>query len=902
MAEDDIKGLASRINSIAAKAPVGDNNVEARQFRFGDIKKTKIIMTFNITPGTAANNITAANSRLVVTEGQTRDLTKAVTDDCKEYEFYGAPVVIGKAVKVAAFVQSKLNKENRYWASLKYYGKDAAGEYTIASAPVEVIEGECIDLTNPANLVWYNKNDEKVEVVDFGAPADQPYTEYQAYADKESAPTLVTALNEVCYKTVYLKGEVNEAKNVFDGYYLKVKTEKGDKKLSELKVDFDLTDAQIAITAGEGVQKVCAPANKYWGEYEGTQQIPADPELFTYTTTGKLGELDVKVAYPDKYYEGLQTVAARWLAVGTSSKYTIPAIKIGAVSYPGLAAIHRTYFAGHTEENFTKITEFVPFVEWDYINYAKTSAIPGNGFSNGSFYGYDLVGDANMQIIRMFTNTGAAAPFGDVKYKFLDSSRRVDLFIDNVTVTDKDQPLKAQWEKKDVDLCEPTGVKVNTYKYNTELPFTVEARHADVTSNYAPAEFIPLQGTKDNKIQLGGIIDNKFTDDAANWLGSLKGKTIADVKAAYKTAIAAASVDLTVSPAVAKTNFTLNTATGELTIKAGALDYNKTYTLTYKWTVFGVTFKDVITLKTIAPKYSIKTRDLYVDPTTKTVTIEGQLVDYTDDIIFQFLTDDPQAYVIKDAHMNKYVFVDNYDAVVGEKGTCETLSVEFERDQTKVAFHNGTTSGLEFNEGDGVLDTDIYTCWNKALWPTLRDFGGHGTYKGESTKVTATLKANGRFVNKVEFTIKRIDPIKVAASYEIDVNKVSAKTVTVNALKNLSVIGTLPFDMTEKTTDLWDNTKFCWKYSAPHYNYGQSNNYFAHSVKPNNISIKWDELSCQQALLYEGVDYEINGNEITIIQDNAGVAYTIEVPVEITLNYGEKPYKTTAKINVKQGQ
>jgi len=929
MAEDDIKGLASRINSIAAKAPVGDNNVEARQFLFGDINKTKIIMTFNITPGIAASRITTANSKLVVTEGQTRTaLTKDATpDDCKEYTFYGDPEVVGKAVKVAAFVKSKTKESNRYWASLKFYGKDDAGVYTIASAPVEVIEGKCIDLTNPANLVWYNKNNEKVAIVKWGEAKSQPTTEYQAYATETSAPTLVTALNKVCYKDVYLQGEKDVKENVFDGYYLKVKTEKGDKKLSELKVDFDLTDAQIAITAGKGEQKVNAPANSYWGDYEGKTLVAADPELFTYTSEA-LGDVDVKVAYTAKYYEGLQTVAARWLAVGTSSKYTIPAIKIGAVSYPGLAAVHRTYFSGHVEKKDSKITAFVPFIEWDYINYAKTKAFVGNGESNGAFYGYDLVDDANMQIINMFKEQKANRPAStDITYRFLDSSRRVDLFINAVAVSDKDQDLIAVWNKSDVDHCEPTGVAVNTYTYTATLPFKVEARHANVEAKYTPTSFAPNQA-KDDVIKLGSIVDNKFTDDAKNWTGSLK-KTIADVKTAYKTALDNATVKINVKEGktdVTSTlggKFKLNRTTGDLTITAGALDYNKVYTVTYTWKIFDVTFTDVITLNTILPKYALMTRPMYV--IDGKVKIEGQLEDFFDtwwDAYYDGKKDkpkplgyNPQAYVIQDAHMNKYVYVEDYDVVTGATGTGETLTVEFALDKgSAVGLHapdgldykDLKVTGVEKNQNDGVLKEDIFACWNRALWKNLMHGRSCGTYKGAAVKVTATLKANGRKVNDVTFTIEREDPIQIAAEYEINVNKVSAEGVTVNALKNLSVIGKLPYDQEEKTAELFDGEdEYNWLMEKPHYNYGQYNKIAGLLGVPGNIKIDWAKLTADTSTpLYEGIDYELNkgANEITILADNAGVEYTISIPVEITMYYGETPYKTTAKIHVKQGK
>jgi len=516
VAETKIEAIEGRITGITAKAPYGSGNYETIRFHFADYDTTRIDMKFRVTPAENCHLASVANTFLAITVGESRSKSVDKADSARVY----APRVVSNEngiVTVTAFINSKPDqKENeKIWASLAIKAEDEAGDYIVASAPVEVLEGETITI-NPENLFWFKEGAkapvawtgvEGVEGSSEGfAKIDTTAKEYQKIGPK--GPKLYTTVWAPDYKSVGAKKEAGlslAGDLVTDGAYIvKVKTQATPESeikyftLAEIEEMFCMEAGTLALAPKGKDVKVCFNPSNTWGVQGGPTVVDADIFKFenaasaTYRVNANMGYRNT-----EKYWAESTADAHvnRHNQVGASALYVRGAqgATIGTVAFAQLKANYRARLAEYTS-NPDKKEAIKPgqTVAWDYINYAASSSetAPTNGyFKNLDWH----TGDAELSTLSgvpamkqtivddIFTDLTTVPDtvnvYGAIVKVARIASDECNLFVESAPFVNIPYALTAKWSVVDRN---DNGVWYNTL--DTYVTTNIKERPADVVA------------------------------------------------------------------------------------------------------------------------------------------------------------------------------------------------------------------------------------------------------------------------------------------------------------------------------------------------------------------------------------------------------------------------------------
>ena len=949
IAEDQIYALSERIQSITAAPCVGPDNCEVVVVNFSTIDTAVVKMNFKVTPAEAASVI---NPTLVVTSAQTRGA--AAYGDTQYYAEY-KPVTFDANpqtgfVTVIANISPIKADGLSYWVSLRHTLTDNAGEIDIMSDPVEAIVGEPVALTGE-NLAWFQ--DGKI----VPTPKDAVETVYQVLG--ANGPQLFTKLDEKDFTTLKF-GEPQLYNDVFKGFDIRVKAKvlanwyNGSKDeyitLATLQQITDAPAEAVAVTCDYAAKTVYEPAETWQEAVAGTvidpKKTPDKTTMFGCNWVKPL-DLDVAVAWlPAELYDedsDPNLYVNKINAVGTSLKYTVgddtskdnkDGICIGGKAFPTLQATYRFRLARHEESTPLAVNINEP-IKWDYVNFNKTCGNPGTPTPNAYFINKTWLGAVSelnlfdgVESTRIYKATDAKkAVVKDAWAKFdrIEKSQKiVDVQFNGVPYDKADTKYIAEWEETNYN---ENGVSYNAYL--TQIPFTVKARHADVTLAYTPTAFVP-SATKGGEVIIAKLLDDSFAVAQGGkfdpyWLGSIE-KTEANVKDDFKTNVSLTATKVVINdnkgnkdskkeytkaktPAAEQLGwFTLTPKLGEksaLGYPAAKLEYGYTYEVTFEGTIYDVKFTYTVTFTTKTPDYQLTTTAYVVN---NNAPLEGQVINLGSTLAPYYI------YDIQDAHFTKYLRVVNFDKATGENLTIDIALTEVTTKAGKVEAQNCTGAVVSENSYDktqGVINDNVIAVWNRNIF-TQGTAATVANYQGRQVKVVATLKDKGVTINSKEFTLTIQDPVKIDGGVQ-NVVRVSAEDKEINVLKNVEVTGILPSNYEYgETVDLlrqpvtiipgvhWVTNSIespsYGEYTTSlinRYYYQQINTIAAQEFKDMKVTLNGQphSFSPEEAIM--------EGYVLTLRKDNCEGVLDIEIPLTVNTAYGK--VIGTAKIHVVQG-
>ena len=908
---EKIDALAARIQSLVADAPVDASEINT--LVWGDFQSsasqsiTYLDMTFTVTPAECAEALNEDNVEVIVTEGL--NVTRAADKD----EAYAPTKVTvdpetGK-VTVHANINQKTSLENAYWVALKVKGEDEAGEIAKMSQFVKATEG-----TGVRNVfsyaTWYDKQ------------ARKAVAENIIYLPTVHMPWKANVKNGVAVETPNVMTYTE--KDIFGNY--EIRFEMPNKEL--------WTAAQVAELFGIEDVEVSAPATPHIYDAAGKAAAAGSYEAKTLTFTPdskdsnnitfnaefpeandlKNRELvgsSVYVAYGAiqlNVEEGFIEDLINWIREHILKPVvdrTLFNIQIGDQTLKGFGIVYTADIVKntvHSQATDTKID-----YAWDYIHYDHTGALCQVfencvwSFKDVSLTYADLHWSRTDAIYDAATNTKItdAGAYATLK------KTAIDMFtfgIENVKFGATARNLYAAYTEDDSNAA-----NIIYTTYSTDIPFTVEPRHADVAKELA-ATITPKQ-TKDGKVTFTkGPLALAFADDVPAWVGVEK-KTAADLFAAFKAVNATINpakvtedgVDVTAKKASAITlNFDYATATdkSEIAYAAGTFDYGKTYVLTFNATAFGgVKFTWTVTLTTNESPFALVTTPIVkVTEDANTVVLQGRSQTLNKE--FNGVTY-KQWFTFEQAHFNKYLEVSVADkaAFADEAITLDFVDAYKPEGHLCYQYSDDTKALLEgvYNTGNfGKVD---FSALKASAAGALKPEGGLATFednailnwviddvtafRGRKVEVMAYLKVGNTVVDKKLLTFVPEEPVlSLTATKEIELQRVPGEDSVVDLFSVLSVNGVYDGYKAQLLTETTPKSMvYTWANLTVPTPFYQTELVIA-PVKEWTVTLNGEKFSLTDGINYKFADPK-NLNQLTLIQDNNAGTLVMEIPVTL---------------------
>lgn len=900
--EAKVIALAARIQSIVADAPVAK---EITTFVFGKKTITNLEMQFTISPASCAKALTTENCEIIVTEGLDVTRAAATADVNKAYKpsIVKVDAATGKVI-VDANIQTKTADNAAYWVALRVKGSDKAGEIAKESQFVKAVEGITWNLFD--NAKWYTvKTDKKVE--------NQPVGDKEAVVFRN---VLFTKLVDVVWQPDqpkkitgknYMDPDFTDS-DVFGDYTIKIGMPDG-KDWSLAAVAEKLGIESVAITA-PSKQTTIADAKNH--------QVGVDtPEYKLYTFTEKGKEVGLHMQYAEGsvdsknrelvgskaiYAYGAGATAQKeegivedfflWIIdrikeiiepvirpdvpeVPTRANF---AIMIGDQLLPGFGAIYTADLVKNTIHS--KATEDELLYEWDYVHFAETT--------RECFVFEDVVWTSQLDITEVANDWhmhGNSAIYNAEDDKHVDGKADIDktgidtftLELDGIKFTDKTQNLYAAYRQ---DYRNSSNVTYTTY--STELPFSVEPRHADVAVALTAADFLPVQATGNTFPTTEKVFDLTFADTEA-WLGaSHTDDEIADIAAAFVpegATLEAAKINGSATNAANKGDFTLTldkTKGATVTTAPGKIKYAETYIVEFAaYTKFGVKFTYTVTVKTKAMPFSLEYTP--ISKNDGNVTLMGQSERLNKSGYRYWFT-------LEEAHFAKYLEVANADQVPAK----EVLTLKLSKpelfaadDKTKAPASLGTVA-INGPEAAAFLGQKNASDKEEADTPELR-----GTFEdvqtldwklkdaqqfhGRTVKVTGYLYAGDMKVAEKELIFHTQEPVIKVAATDCTINRVPGEDSIVDLYNYLDIKGV--YDNFE--AQLLNRTVHGWEWSS-----SKAAPYYQTEVVIAPVS-EWTATLNGDKFVLTSANIKLDSHVVTLVRDNNPGTIIVNIPVQV---------------------
>lgn len=901
--EAKVIALAARIQSIVADAPVGE---ELKTFVFGSKKISNLEMQFTISPAECAKGLTTENCEIIVTEGLNISRADATADVNKAY----TPSIVkvdantGKVI-VDANIQTKLNEESAYWVALRVKGEDEAGVISKESQFVKAVEGETWNLFD--NAKWYTVKDNK----EVGTtPA----------GDKDAVvfgKVLFTKLVDVTWQLDQPKKEKNYMNpdfkdvDIFGDYTIKFgMPDKKDWSLAEVAEKLGLSAADIVITAPATVTTIADAKNRlvtdktapeyklYSFENKGAKEINltmayeegsvdsknrelvGSKAMYSYGSNAEVQKEEGIIDVFNWIIERIKDIINPPVPAPTPAPAPRFAIQIGTEVLNGFGAVYTVDLVGNTIHSLA--TEDELLYEWDYVHFDKTT--------RNCFVFEDVVWTSQLDITEVAEDwkRGHSNIYDSKTDAVVDGIADIDktgintftLELDGIKFTDKTQNLYAAYKE---NYRNSSDVTYTTY--STELPFSVEPRHADVAVALTAADFLPIQATGNVFATTEKVFDVTFADTEA-WLGvSHKTDNIAKIAAEFvptAQTLNAAKINGVATTAANAGDFVLTldkTNGASVKTAAGKLEYGKTYTVEFvAYTAFDVDFTYTLTVTTKAMPFSLEYTPISKNEGNVTLMGESQR---TNNKGYEYW------FSLEEAHFAKYLEVANADQVPATEvltlklGTPVLYAAD---DKTTAPASLGSVkingpAAAEFlgqknsvkEEADSPETRGTFADVQTLDWKLL----GENQFRGRTVKVTGYLYAGDKKVAEKPLIFHTQEPIIKVAAKDCQITRVPGEDSVIDLYEYLDIKGVYDGYEAQLFNYVTRHGQKGWKWSstkaAPYY---QTEIVIA-PVKDWTATLNGDEFVLTSA------NIKIEDNIVTLVRDNNPGVIVVNIPVQV---------------------